>query len=42
MNEVEMHKLFAEQYHLNQNGQAYFTRLITPTLLKLYENSTNH
>jgi hypothetical protein len=42
MNEVEMHKLFAEQYHLNQNGQEYFTHLITPTLLKLYENSTNH
>ena len=41
MNEVEMHKLFAEQYHLNQNGQQYFTRLITPTLLQLYENSTN-
>jgi hypothetical protein len=42
MNEVEIHKLFAEQYHLNLNGQQYFTRLITPALLNLYENSTNH
>jgi hypothetical protein len=42
LNDAEIHKLFAEQYHLNQNGQKYFTRLITPALLKLYEASTNH
>lgn len=29
-------KLFYNQWHLNQNGQEYFTRAITPALLKLY------
>ncbi len=35
-------KLFSERFHLNQNGQDYFTRLITPALLKIYETSTNN
>jgi len=35
-------KLFAHDgVHLNKNGQAYFTRLITPALLKIYETQTN-
>ncbi len=42
LNDAEIRKLFAEQYHLNQNGQEYFTRLITPALLQLYESSTHH
>lgn len=29
-------KLFCNDSHLNNNGQKYFTRAITPTLLKLY------
>lgn len=28
--------------HFNKNGQPYFTRIITPTLLQLYENSPAH
>jgi hypothetical protein len=28
--------------HLNKNGQEYFTRLITPTLLKIYETQAKH
>jgi hypothetical protein len=41
LSEEEKLKFFADPYHLNQNGQQYFTKLITPTLSKLYENSTN-
>lgn len=33
-------KLFYETNHLNQNGQTFFTKLITPTLLKLYDSPT--
>jgi hypothetical protein len=41
LNDEEIYKLFGEPYHLNQNGQEYFTWLITPALLKIYETSTN-
>jgi len=34
-------KLFATDHHLNKNGQDYFTRLITPSLLKIYADQTN-
>jgi len=33
-------KLFCDAGHLNQNGQEYFTPLITPTLLQLYDSET--
>ena len=42
MTDEEVQYLFGDPQHLNQNGQRYFTRLITPTRLKLYETSTNH
>jgi hypothetical protein len=42
LTESEILKMYGEQYHLNLNGQQYFTHLITPALLKLYEDSTNH
>jgi len=42
LNDDEIRKLFAEPYHLNRNGQEYFTGLITPALLKIYETSTNN
>jgi hypothetical protein len=35
-------KLFADPVHLNQNGQQYFTPLVTPKLLDLYETATNN
>jgi hypothetical protein len=28
--------------HYNRNGERYFTRIITPTLIQLYENSASH
>jgi hypothetical protein len=34
-------KLFYNLEHLNQNGQEYFTKLITPSLVQLYENKIN-
>lgn len=37
----EVRKLYVNYGHMNKNGQEYFTRLITPALLKIYE-TTNH
>lgn len=31
--------LFGDRIHLNANGQQYFTRLITPALIKIYASS---
>jgi hypothetical protein len=36
-----LEKLFVNSGHFNQNGQRWFTSVITPTLLKLYAASTN-
>lgn len=36
----DVQKLFYEDAHLNQNGQDFFTPLITPTLLDLYAKPT--
>jgi hypothetical protein len=36
------HRNNAYASHLNRNGQEYFTKLITPSILKLYESQTNH
>jgi hypothetical protein len=33
-------KLYSDWGHLNQNGMEFFTRLITPTLLKAYDSET--
>jgi len=38
----EVRKLFASDAHLNKNGQDYFTSLITPALLEIYADQTNH
>jgi hypothetical protein len=38
LNESEIKKLFFNPLHLNENGQEYFTRLITPGLLQIYES----
>lgn len=42
LSDAEALKLFADPAHLNQNGQIYFTRLITPALIKLYEDQPKH
>jgi hypothetical protein len=41
MDDDSVHRLFDDGEHLNDNGQRYFTRLITPSLIHLYE-STAH
>jgi len=37
LTEPDVRKLHSDPVHLNQNGQAYFTSLLTPTLLRIYE-----
>ena len=37
--DADIAKLFYEDWHLNQNGQALFTPVITPLLLKLYADA---
>lgn len=34
----QIRELYSDSVHLNENGQKYFTALMTPTLLKLYES----
>ncbi len=35
-------KLFSDIWHFNQNGMEFFTPLVTPALLQLYDNPVNH
>jgi hypothetical protein len=42
LSEADGEKLFYENEHMNQNGQNYFTRLITPKLIEIYENANQH
>jgi hypothetical protein len=39
MSDDTIQKLFYEERHLNENGQALFTPIVTPTLLRLYAES---
>jgi hypothetical protein len=38
LTDEELHSLFVESLHMNANGMDYFTPLITPSLLQLYES----
>ena len=42
MTDADLLKIYADVWHFNQNGQAYFTPLITPALIQLYENQWHH
>ena len=42
INSGDLPRLFYTVNHFNRNGQAYFTRLITPRLLEIYETQTSH
>jgi hypothetical protein len=33
----DLYRLYCDRAHFNQNGQTYFTRLVTPALLSAYE-----
>jgi hypothetical protein len=39
LDDEQMGQLYQDDEHFNQNGQAYFTRLVTPDLIKLYEQA---
>jgi hypothetical protein len=41
MTDDEIRKLYSDSVHLNENGQNYFTSLMTPALLKTYESIQN-
>lgn len=41
LTDEEVRQLFFNPGHLNQNGQAYFTQLITPMLIELYLSKEN-
>jgi hypothetical protein len=38
LNDDDIKKLFSNPAHLNENGQRYFTSLMTPYLFKIYES----
>jgi hypothetical protein len=38
----DIDKFSPDRGHLNENGQQYFTRLITPALVKIYEAQPSH
>lgn len=38
LSDEEIRRLYANPTHLNKNGQDYFTALMTPNLLKIYES----
>jgi hypothetical protein len=40
LSDAEIRQLFLDQTHLNANGQRYFTRLITSSLLDIYDQQT--
>jgi hypothetical protein len=42
LTDEEIRKLYFNTDHFNENGQKYFTPLITPALLQFYENHSNH
>lgn len=42
ISEADARKYFFNPFHLNANGQAYFTSLILPDLLQLYAHPTHH
>ena len=41
LTDAEVHQLYGDPVHFNANGQSYFTRLITPTLIELYQEQGN-
>jgi len=41
MTEADILKLYADRVHFNKNGTLYFTKVITPTLIRVYDNKDN-
>lgn len=37
MTDEQVKELYSDPFHFNKNGQYYFTSLITPSLLEIYD-----
>ena len=42
MTDEDVKKLYADNFHMNKNGQAYFTAIMTPSLLEFYVDQVPH
>lgn len=42
MTPEDVQKLYYNYEHFNQNGMEYFTPIVTPELVRIYEQQTNH
>jgi hypothetical protein len=42
LTEEDAGRLYIDPVHLNENGQRYFTSLITPPLIDFYEAQSSH
>jgi hypothetical protein len=42
LSDEELHRLFTNAGHFNKNGMDYFTSLIAPGLIQLYETPSAH
>jgi hypothetical protein len=42
MSEKDVTKLYWDFFHFNENGQNYFTPIVTPRLLELYDDAKTH
>jgi len=42
LTDEDLYKLYGDMGHMNKNGQFYFTPLVTPSLLDIYEGTTHH
>jgi hypothetical protein len=42
LSDNDIAKLYWDAYHFNENGQQYFTRLLAPGLISIYEDTANH
>jgi hypothetical protein len=42
LSEEDIRKLFGDPFHFNKNGQEFFTSIVTPILLDIYEAKAQH
>lgn len=40
--EKDVSNMFWDNFHFNENGQAYFTRLLAPSLISIYDDTTKN
>jgi hypothetical protein len=42
LSDEEVRKLYGDPWHFNRNGQEYFTTLITPALVQIFEKASGY